>query len=73
MRPASLMQSALPDLERPAMARAIAAQRHGRLWHAFSVISPGAWPPPGLVNILACAALLAFFPLLVLKKGYAPA
>jgi O-antigen/teichoic acid export membrane protein len=69
MRPASLMQSALPDLERPAMSRAIAAgdftglsriQRHftGGLWAAWAA------------NMLLCAALLAFFPMLLLKRGY---
>jgi hypothetical protein len=70
MRPASLMQSALPDLERPAMARAIAAKDMGalaRIQRHFSL---------GLVatlvgNILLCAVILGFFPLLVLKKGYA--
>lgn len=70
MRPASLMQSALPDLERPAMSRAMAAndmaalsriQRHFT-WGLFAT-----W----LVNVIACAAVLAFFPLLVVKKGYA--
>lgn len=70
MRPASLMQSALPDLERPAMSRAIAAhdlaglsriQRHFT-WGLFAV-----W----LINILCCTALLAAFPFLVLKRGYA--
>jgi hypothetical protein len=69
-RPASLMQSALPDLERPAMARAIAAYDMAavaRVQHHFSWGLAAAWA----VNLLACAALLAFFPLLVLKKGYA--
>ncbi|HZQ40546.1 MAG TPA: hypothetical protein VFA87_07125 [Rhizomicrobium sp.] len=69
-RPASLMQSALPDLERPAMARAIAAHDMAavaRVQHHFAWGLAAAWA----INILACAALLAFFPLLVLKKGYA--
>jgi len=69
-RPASLMQSALPDLERPAMARAIAANdiaAVARVQHHFCWGLGAAWA----VNLLACAALLAFFPLLVLKKGYA--
>ena len=70
MRPASLMQSALPDLERPAMTRAIAAgdmaalsgiQRHFT-WGLAAAL---------LANVLICAVLLAFYPLLVLKKGYA--
>ncbi len=70
MRPASLMQSALPDLERPAMTRAIAAgdmAALSRIQRHFTWGLVAAW----LVNVLLCAALLAFFPLLVLKKGYA--
>ena len=70
MRPASLMQSALPDLERPAMSRAIAAgdmAALSRIQRHFTWGLIAAW----LVNVLLCVALLAFFPLLVLKKGYA--
>jgi O-antigen/teichoic acid export membrane protein len=69
MRPASLLQSALPDLERPAMARAIAAKDMmalSRIQRHFTYGLAAAW----VANMLLCAALLAFFPLLVLKKGY---
>jgi O-antigen/teichoic acid export membrane protein len=69
MRPASLMQSALPDLERPAMARAIAAKDRpalSRIQRHFTYGLAAAWAG----NMLLCAALLAFFPLLILKKGY---
>jgi hypothetical protein len=69
MRPASLVQSALPDLERPAMARAIAAQDMmglARIQRHFFYGLALAW----LANMLVCALLLAFFPMLVLKKGY---
>ena len=69
-RPASLMQTALPDVERPVMARAIAAQDMAtvaRIQYHFSYGLVAAWA----VNVIACVALLAFFPLLVLKKGYA--
>ncbi|HVW75870.1 MAG TPA: hypothetical protein VHC39_19690 [Rhizomicrobium sp.] len=69
MRPASLMQSALPDLERPAMSRAIAAgdmAALSRIQRHFTWGLGATW----LVNVLLCAAVLAFFPLLVLKKGY---
>lgn len=69
MRPASLMQSALPDLERPAMARAIAANDKtelSRIQRHFTYGLAASWA----ANMLLCAALLAFFPLLVLKKGY---
>ena len=69
LRPAALVQSALPDMERPAMARAIARRdlaglaaiaRHF-LYGLFA-----AWT----ANIVLCAALLYFLPQLVLKKGY---
>ena len=69
-RPASLMQSALPDVERPAMARAMAAgdmTTLARLQRHFMAGLTAAWA----VNILAAGVLLAFFPALVLKKGYA--
>jgi O-antigen/teichoic acid export membrane protein len=69
MRPASLMQSALPDLERPAMARAIAAKDKAtlsRIQRHFTWGLATAWAG----NMLLCAVLLAFFPLLILKKGY---
>jgi hypothetical protein len=70
MRPASLMQSALPDLERPAMSRAIAATDSAALSRILRHFACGLWAT-WLVNALLCAAVLAFFPLLVLKKGYA--
>jgi hypothetical protein len=69
-RPASLMQSALPDLERPAMARAMAGhdpRTVGRVQRNFNYGLLAAWGG----NLILCAVLLAFFPLLVLKKGYA--
>jgi len=69
MRPASLMQSALPDLERPAMARAMAAKDRtalSRIQRHFTFGLGAAW----IANILLCVALLAFFPALVVKKSY---
>ncbi len=69
MRPANLMQSALPDMERPAMARAIAAKNRkalSRLMRHFRLGLLMAWA----ANILACAGLLAIFPALVVKKDY---
>ena len=69
MRPASLVQSALPDLERPAMTRQIAA----RDWRGLARTRRefGA----GLIAMLAVtlaldAGLLIWFPGLILKKGY---
>ncbi len=69
MRPASLMQSALTDLERPAMARAI-GEKDGtalaRTRRHFTFGLSAAW----LANILLCIALLVFFPALVVKESY---
>jgi O-antigen/teichoic acid export membrane protein len=69
MRPAALVQSALPDLERPAMTLQIAA----RDWRGLTRTSRefGA----GLFAMLAAtltldAGLLFWFPNLILKKGY---
>ena len=69
MRPASLMQSALPDLERPAMARAIAAKDLAllsRIRRHFTFALVGAWA----ANVALCAVLLEFIPALVVKKSY---
>lgn len=70
MRPASLVQSALPDMERPAMARAIAARDLGgldRIRRHFTWGLIATWA--GTVALVAL--ILAFYPQLVLKKGYA--
>jgi O-antigen/teichoic acid export membrane protein len=69
MRPASLTQLALTDLERPAMARAMgqgdrAALR--RIRRHFTCGLGTAW----LANILLCVLLLAFFPSLVVRQDY---
>jgi O-antigen/teichoic acid export membrane protein len=69
MRPAALVQSALPDMERPAMARAIAASDRMALTRTLRDFSFGlgtAWT----ATILLAAAILVWFPELVLKKGY---
>jgi hypothetical protein len=69
MRPASLMQSALTDLERPAMARAIGANDNRtltRIQRHFTFGLGAAW----LANILLCAVLLAFFPATVVRENY---
>jgi O-antigen/teichoic acid export membrane protein len=69
MRPASLVQSALPDLERPVMTRQIAA----RDWRALTRTSRefGAGLLAVLLGTLALdAVLLIWFPGLVLKRGY---
>ncbi len=70
MRPASLVQTALPDMERPAMARAIAAGDMAKLERTRRHFTWGliaAWA--GTMALVV--VILAFFPHLVLKKGYA--
>jgi putative peptidoglycan lipid II flippase len=69
LRPASLVQSALPDLERPRMTRQIAAQD----WHGLSRTRREFGV--GLVLMLLATlaldgGLLAWYPGLILKKGY---
>ncbi len=69
MRPAALVQSALPDMERPAMARAIAARdraRFNRTLRDFHFGLSAVW----LATIILSAVLLFRFPQLLLKKGY---
>jgi O-antigen/teichoic acid export membrane protein len=69
MRPAALVQSSLPDRERPAMARAIARGDHkgvAAMVRYFFYGICAVW----MVNIVLCVGLLEFFPELVLKKGY---
>jgi hypothetical protein len=69
MRPAALVQSALPDLERPAMARAIAARDFtglARIQRHFTWGLIAAWAG----TIALAAAVLLFIPSLILKKGY---
>jgi O-antigen/teichoic acid export membrane protein len=70
MRPASLVQSALPDLERPGMTRAIAAKdqsRLGRMLVEFRFALLAVW----LATAGLASAILAWAPQLLLKKGYA--
>jgi O-antigen/teichoic acid export membrane protein len=69
MRPASLVQSALPDVERPAMTRAIATQdvtRRTRLLSDFRLVLLAVW---AIAAILA-AAILVWAPQLLLKNTY---
>jgi hypothetical protein len=69
MRPAALVQSALPDLERPALMRTFAAgdgrgvARIMRNFHAAMALAV-------LATVLLAAALLAFAPHLLLRQGY---
>jgi O-antigen/teichoic acid export membrane protein len=70
LRPASLVQSALPDLERPGMTRAMAAKdstRLARMLRDFRLVLIAAW----LGSVMLAAAILIWAPHLLLKKGYA--
>lgn len=70
MRPASLVQSALPDLERPSMTRAIAAKnrmRLARMLMEFRFVLVAMW----LATVGLAAAILTWAPHLLLRKGYA--
>ncbi len=70
MRPASLVQSALPDLERPRLTRAIAARddvKLTRMLREFRFALVAVW----LATVALAAAILIWEPHLLLKKGYA--
>ena len=69
MRPVSLVQSALPDLERPAMMRAFAA-RDGATLDRILFEFQAALALILVATILLSTALLAFAPQLLLKQGY---
>lgn len=69
MRPAALVQSALPDLERPAMMRAFAARDGERLARILRDFH-GALALALLATMLLAASLLAFAPHLLLRQGY---
>ncbi len=69
MRPVSLVYSALPDLERPAMAHAIATgdpRSAFRIVKEFRTAVGAMW----FVALLVAGAVLIWFPHLILKKGY---
>lgn len=69
MRPVSLVLTALPEMERPAMARGIIAGDRKAAFRPvkiFRLIIAGAWA----LTMLATAAVLIWFPSLVLKSHY---
>lgn len=69
MRPVSLVLVALPDMERPIMARAILAGDLARAFRSvkeFRTAAGAIW----LLTLLLAGALLLWFPHLILKKGY---
>lgn len=69
MRPVSLVLSSLPDMERPVMARAIGAGDLGRAFRAVKEFRTAAVAVLAGTTLIA-AALLAFYPSLILKQGY---
>jgi O-antigen/teichoic acid export membrane protein len=69
MRPVSLVQTALPDLERPAMTRAFTARDGARLDRSLFEFQ-SALAVTLVAAILLAAALLLFAPQLLLKQGY---
>ncbi|HUJ03034.1 MAG TPA: hypothetical protein VLW75_05310 [Rhizomicrobium sp.] len=69
MRPASLVLSALPDIERPRMAAKIGkndAKGAFRTVREFRTAAAAIW----VATILLAAALLMWFPHVILRKGY---
>ncbi len=69
MRPAGLVLSALPDMERPVMARKLAAGDPAGAFRSvkeFRTASGAVW----IATILLAGAILMWFPHLILKKGY---
>jgi hypothetical protein len=69
MRPVSLVLAALPDMERPIMARAIVAGDTARAFRSvkeFRTAAGAVW----LLTLLLAGALLLWFPHLILKQGY---
>jgi hypothetical protein len=69
MRPASLVLTALPDMERPVMARALAAGKPADAFRSvkeFRTAAGAVW----CGTILLAGALLLWFPHLILKRGY---
>jgi hypothetical protein len=69
LRPVSLVLTALPDRERPAIARALAAHDIGtalRTIVEFRVAAGAAW----LGTVALAAAILIWFPSLVIRDGF---
>ena len=69
MRPVSLVLTALPDMERPLMSRALGAGQPGRAFRIvkeFRTAAGAIW----LATLLLAVALLTWFPQLLLKKTY---
>ncbi|HEY3636581.1 MAG TPA: hypothetical protein VGK90_00420 [Rhizomicrobium sp.] len=72
IRPVQLVLAAIPDRERPIMARQLGRGDHVGARHSvnqFRIAAGAVW----LATVIGSAALLLWFPHLVLKKEYDPA
>jgi O-antigen/teichoic acid export membrane protein len=72
IRPVQLVLSAVPDRERPVMARQLGRGDRAGAWHSvnqFRMAAGAVW----LATVSLSAALLLWFPHVVLRKGYDPA
>jgi hypothetical protein len=70
MRPVSLVMSALPDMERPIMARGIATGQVAKAFRCvkeFRTATAAIWT----ATVLLAGAILIWFPHLILKKDFA--
>ena len=71
MRPAQLVLAAIPDRERPAMARLLGSGNYAgakRSVNHFRIAAGAIW----FLTAMAAAGLLLWFPQLILRKGYDP-
>ncbi|HEX4157280.1 MAG TPA: hypothetical protein VHY79_02300 [Rhizomicrobium sp.] len=72
IRPVQLVLAAIPDRERPIMARQIGRGDHAGARHSvnqFRIAAGAVW----LATVIVSATLLIWFPHLVLRKAYDPA
>ena len=69
MRPVQLVLAAIPDRERPLMARLLGSGDHAsarRSVNQFRIAAGAIW----FLTVMAAAGLLAWFPQTILRKGY---
>jgi O-antigen/teichoic acid export membrane protein len=71
MRPVSLVMTALPDAERPAMARAMAQNKVAEAMRALFQFRVAGFAVL-VATIVLAAVILIWFPQLVIKDGYDP-
>jgi len=71
MRPVQLVLAAIPDQERPAMARLLGSGNYAGARHSvnhFRMAAGAVW----LLTAIAAAGLLVWFPQFITRKGYDP-